>query len=250
MSNAIITIQNVRGYLDAAGTAWINAEDVARGLGWTQTAASGNETIRWERLNGYLAEFNYPQKVGMNDFIPENMLYRLIWKSRDERALAFQSLVADEILPTIRRTGSYSIAKPQPVADMVSEVGAVADNIQSLFSGVKRGISLSQAIDIVSDYHDFAALLNLKQLLPPAEHETGYLNATQIGKKLGMKARRVNKLLADLELQQNDGDGWRLTEQGRFYGEEFPYTRNGHSGYQIRWDTLVVKILEDALNAA
>ena len=35
MSN-LITIQNVRGYLDYDGTAYLNLEDVARGLGFTQ----------------------------------------------------------------------------------------------------------------------------------------------------------------------------------------------------------------------
>lgn len=34
MNTAIITIQNVRGYIDTQGTAWLNAEDVARGLGF------------------------------------------------------------------------------------------------------------------------------------------------------------------------------------------------------------------------
>lgn len=62
---------------------------------------------------------------------------------------------------------------PTPVADMVSDVGAVAANIQSLFAGVQRGIALSQAIDLVGSFKNFS-LDSLKQLLPPAEHDTGY----------------------------------------------------------------------------
>ncbi|WP_172966772.1 hypothetical protein [Fusobacterium nucleatum] len=31
--NEIITIKNVRGYIDEKGTAWLNLEDVAKGLG-------------------------------------------------------------------------------------------------------------------------------------------------------------------------------------------------------------------------
>lgn len=103
----IITIQNVRGYLDANNTAWLNAEDVARKLGWAQFK-NGVEYIRWETVNKYLAEFDFPKKVGKDDFIPENMLYRLVWKSRDEKALEFQSKVTDEILPAIRKHGVYA----------------------------------------------------------------------------------------------------------------------------------------------
>ena len=56
-----------------------------------------------------MSEFDFPKEVGKDDFIPENMFYRLVWKSRDENALVFQSKVADEILPSIRKQGFYSV---------------------------------------------------------------------------------------------------------------------------------------------
>ena len=58
MSN-IITIKNVRAYIDENGVVQINLEDAARGLGFTQVAKSGNEVVRWERVNAYLAEFGF-----------------------------------------------------------------------------------------------------------------------------------------------------------------------------------------------
>ena len=71
MTNAIVTVSNVHSYIDANGTAWLNAEDVARGLGFTTVATSGNECVRWARVNGYLAEFGYSKAVGKEDFIHE-----------------------------------------------------------------------------------------------------------------------------------------------------------------------------------
>lgn len=115
MSNAIIEVKGVHCYLDDNGTAWLNAGDVARGLGWVQTQVkNGKEytSIRWERMNKYLKEFSFPQEVGEEDFVPENMFYRLVWKSQSENALKFQALVADEILPQIRKTGVY-VSKDQ-----------------------------------------------------------------------------------------------------------------------------------------
>lgn len=40
--NNLITIEKVKGYLDpVTGTAYLNAEDVARGFGFTTVAKSG-----------------------------------------------------------------------------------------------------------------------------------------------------------------------------------------------------------------
>ena len=88
------------------GTAYLNLEAVARGLGFTRIAASGNEVVRWERVDGYLQELGVPT-CGHDDYIPENIFYRLAMKAKNETAERFQALVADEIIPTIRRTGGY-----------------------------------------------------------------------------------------------------------------------------------------------
>lgn len=263
MTTEIITVQNVRGYIDENGTAHLNAEDVARGLGFVQTQekispTSGGKTtytsIRWERVNGYLRDLDCLSEddadVKSGDYIPENWVYLLAMKANNETAKKFQKTVANEILPTLRRTGTYSIRPkaPTPVADIISDVGATADTIQVMFAGVKRGIALAQAIDIVGSYQNFN-LDSLKQLLPPAEHETGYLNASQVGEKLGLgkgtvAARKANVLLAEKAWQIKEGRDWRLTDEGTLYGEEMPYSRNGHAGYQIRWNKSVLEELE------
>lgn len=97
------------------GTAYLRLEDVARGLGFTRTAASGNEVIRWERVDGYLRELGVPT-CGHGDFIPENIFYRLAMKAKNETAEKFQALVADEIIPSIRKTGGY-IAGQESMSD-------------------------------------------------------------------------------------------------------------------------------------
>lgn len=105
MSNEIMNISGVDCY-EKDGTAYLNLEAVARGLGFTRIAASGNEVVRWERVDGYLQELGVPT-CGHDDYIPENIFYRLAMKAKNETAERFQALVADEIIPTIRRTGGY-----------------------------------------------------------------------------------------------------------------------------------------------
>ena len=104
--NEIITIKNVRGYIDEKGTAWLNLEDVARGLGFTQIK-NKKEYIRWERVAQYLKEIAFPT-CGENDYIPENLFYKLCMKADNEVARKFQDNVCDEILPSIRKYGMYA----------------------------------------------------------------------------------------------------------------------------------------------
>jgi prophage antirepressor-like protein len=117
--NDLVTIQNVKGYLDQNGTAWLNLEDVARGLGFTTIATSGNECVRWQRVYEYLQDLNFHYEGMVKDvFIPENIFYRLAMKAKNETAEKFQALIADEILPAIRKTGSYSV-QPKSIEDLI-----------------------------------------------------------------------------------------------------------------------------------
>ncbi|WP_304584610.1 hypothetical protein [Acutalibacter muris] len=90
--NDIITIKGVRGYLDANGTAQMNLEDIARGLGFTQTQnKNGVEytSVRWERVEQHLAEMGFPHKWGKDDFIPESIFYRLAMKAKKRGRAGF-----------------------------------------------------------------------------------------------------------------------------------------------------------------
>lgn len=84
-----------------------------------------------------------------------------------------------------------------------------------------------------------------KKLLPSATHEIASFNPTQIGEKLGgVKPNVVNKLLESLGLQVKKEKTWRITEHGKKYGEEKPYSRNGHSDYRILWHENVLEKLK------
>jgi hypothetical protein len=44
---------------------------------------------------------------------------------------------------------------------------------------------------------------------------------------------------------RNDRDEWELTEAGEAWAEAMPYSRNGHSGYQILWNPAVAEQLKE-----
>ena len=109
--NEILQIKNVHGFLDKkTGTAWLNAGDVARVFGFTKLETKNGvkyESVRWARVNEYLRSFGFRPNVGEDDFLPENMVYRLGFKASNETAQKFQAILADEVLPAIRKHGGY-----------------------------------------------------------------------------------------------------------------------------------------------
>ncbi|SPF51207.1 putative SPBc2 prophage-derived antirepressor protein YoqD [Candidatus Desulfosporosinus infrequens] len=115
--------------------------------------------------------------------------------------------------------------------------------------GISIGIAQAACIRAV-ETNSGLNLQDIAKCLPAAEHETGYLNPTEVGKRLGISAVNANKALLAKGLleQQVDAKGnkdWRITEAGKPYGEEFPYVKNGHSGYQIRWNESVMEALTE-----
>lgn len=107
--NEIMNISGVDCY-EQDGTAYLKLEAVARGLGFTQTQnKNGTEytSIRWETVFRYLAEIGFPNKLRKDDFIPENIFYRLAMKAKNAAAESFQAKIADEVIPSIRKHGAY-----------------------------------------------------------------------------------------------------------------------------------------------
>lgn len=123
--NSLVCIRGVRGY-EEDGVAFLHIEDSARGLGFERTESKNGieyNSIRWERVEGFLAEFGFRPQVGENEnphdyYIPENIFYRLCMKAKNEVAEKFQAKVADEIIPSIRKTGGYGI---RTVDDMIND---------------------------------------------------------------------------------------------------------------------------------
>ena len=120
----------------------------------------------------------------------------------------------------------------------IHDLPNVVNVIQSMFK-VHDGIAMAQAIDLTTNLSGLD-ISSLKQLIPSAKHKTGFMNATQVGEKLGVKARVVNRTLAQFGYIEKIDDDWRLTAKGFDYGEEMPYTtNNGHSYSYPTRDTIL-----------
>ena len=181
------------------------------------------------------------------NFISEGNLYRLITHSKLPDAEKFEKWVFDEVLPNIRKTGMY-IAKPKkqyhkPIDKAIKQHFNIAETfIQA--TGVKPELVYAVAINEAEKETGYS-YDEYKKLLPSAKHDVASYNPTQIGELLGnSKAKEINKRLEELGLQEKKNNVWRLTEQGRQYGEEKPFSRFGHTDYRILWHEKVVEVLE------
>lgn len=130
--NEISIIKGIECY-EQDGTAYLKLDTVAWGLGFTQVQKKGGKeyaSVRWETVNRYLSEIGFPRKLGKDDFVPENVFYRLAMKAKNEKAEKFQAMVADEVLPSIRKHGAY--LTPEKLEDVLLNPDTLIQLAQNL----------------------------------------------------------------------------------------------------------------------
>lgn len=176
--------------------------------------------------------------------VSEAGLYSCVIRSKKPEAREFKRWITHEVLPSIRKTGSYS-ARPQLTEkeDTVRAISAMGDFLAKV-PGVKPGIAAAATLRTI-EVNTGINTEEARKALPAHEGTLCAANATALGRLMGIAARSVNTRLRGAGLQFKNGrNDWELTEEGKKWGEMLPYNRQGHSGYQILWDPDVVKELK------
>lgn len=240
MSNAlakyVFESNEVRAVLDERGEPWLVAADVARALEYRDAHSLTRSLPDDEKGTHAVSTLGGIQSVGV---ISEPGLYRAVFMSRAEKAEAFRRWVAHEVLPSIRRTGAYTVQAQAPSLSPEQRSVRVhmetAKALAEAIPGLSIGIAASVALDAIRK--DTGVDMEAhRALLPAASGPVANLNATAVGKALGLPAKKANELLAARGFQRKrDKGGWEVTEEGAKYGEMRPFTRNGHSDYQPLW---------------
>lgn len=157
MNKEIMTIQGVECY-EVDGTAYLKLETVARGLGFTQDK-NGVEYVKWARVMAYLNDFGFSPEVGKDAYIPENIFYRLAMKARNETAERFQALIADEIIPAIRKHGAYIAPGAAPKGVEAAALQAVLQPISAAMEALTAAVqALNQRMDAMEQGGGMRAL--------------------------------------------------------------------------------------------
>lgn len=176
------------------GTAYLKLENVARGLGFTREK-NGKEYVMWDRIEKYLEELGFHTSVengvstsGHDGFIPENIFYRLAMKAKNETAEKFQALVADEIIPSIRKHGIYATDKV----------------IDDILNNPDFGIELLTKLK-----EERQARIEAERKNAILTHVNKTYTMTEISKELNLKsATELNKILAERKIQYKVNNTW------------------------------------------
>lgn len=197
--NNLQIISGVKCY-EENGTAYLRLEDVARGLGFTQTQTKNGveyTSIRWETVNRYLDDIGFPNKLGKDDYIPENIFYRLAMKAKNETAEKFQALVADEIIPSIRRTGGYIAGQKELSPDelMAKALMVAQKTLADREAQISNLTVQNQIMTPKADYFDEIVDRNL------------LTNFRETAKQLGVKERAFISFLMDHKYIYRDKRG-------------------------------------------
>lgn len=214
----IVNLYGVSCY-EQDGTAYLRLEDAVRGLGFTREK-DGKIYVMWDRVDEYLRKYDNSALVWKRpEYIPENIFYRLAMKAKNKTAEDFQTLVADKIIPSIRRTGGYIVGQEQMTDDeLLSAALLVAQNKikerdERIASLTNKNKQLKEANDYMTPRADYCD--NVLQ-----STKTLYIS-TDIAKEYGWSAMKLNKMLHELHIIMKVGKNWHLYSEhdGKGYVE-------------------------------
>lgn len=177
-----------------------------------------NTTDALKRLdNDERSRFNLGRQ-GETNIVNEYGLYNLVLSSRKPEAKEFKRWITHDVIPRIRKTGTYSMNIPKSLPEALR---AYANEVES--HNATKAIVAQQEQQIaefkpVKDYVD--KILSSKSCL----------TITQIAADYGMSAQELNKILHEARLQHKVGDQWILYKQHMSKGftksETFTFCRS------------------------
>lgn len=160
-------------------------------------------------------------------FVTEPDLYRVIFQSRKPSARKFQDWVFEEVLPTLRKEGSYSMTQSkQPLASY---------QIKDPIERAKRWIEEQQhtrALEVQTEQLAQTIGIQQKELTVAAPKvkyyddtlaSTDCLTTTQVADDLGISARALNQQLSNADIQYFQSGSWHL--KGKFREWQLASTR-------------------------
>lgn len=204
-------------------------KDVATILGYKNPSVAVSKNVS-DKYKG-VTEMETPGGKQKLVIISEAGLYKLAFKSHVPQAERFTDWIADEVLPSIRKTGSYSIQR-KPDSYMITDP-------------VKR------AERWIEERKAYEALVPKGQYFDSQMRNPGTMTVTEIAKDYGMSAREFNQLLHKYGIQFKQGKHWVLYHKydGKGYTQYEPFAYNDNKGVHnnLKWTQRGRKFIYDTL---
>lgn len=186
------------------GEPWFIGKDIADALGYANSRDTINNHVDLED-RGVAKHDTLGGKQDLT-VINESGLYSLILKSQLPKAKSFKRWVTSEVLPTIRKTGSYSMV-PRNFAEALRLAADQAEQIE-------KQSQLIGELKPKADYYD--------EILK----NPGLVTITQIAKDYGMSGAALNRVLHEIKVQYKQSNQWIL--YSHLHGKGYTHSETIH----------------------
>lgn len=133
------------------------------------------------------------------NIVNEPGLYSLVLGSRKPEAKAFKRWITHEVIPSIRKTGSYSLPGDYP-----SALRALADAEEKRLALAAENEAQKQ---IIADFQP------IRQYVDTILASTGTMTITQIAADYDLSAKALNRILKEEGIQRCVNGQWILYKQ-------------------------------------
>lgn len=200
------------------GEPYFIAKDIADILGYANPQKAVREHIDEEDRG--VNEMDTPGGRQLFTITNESGLYSLILSSKLPNAKKFKHWVTSEVLPQIRKTGSFRL--PQTYAEALRELADLTEEKERMATEM---IAMNDKIEKMKP-----RITYLDKIL----ESTDTVLTTQIAQDYGMSAISFNKILHEERIQHKVGGQWILYSeyQGDGYVQSHTYSYEKKDGSQ------------------
>lgn len=204
------------------GEPWFVGKDVAEALGYGNPRQALKTNVDDEDRDVHPVD----TLSGIQDMsiINESGLYSLVLSSKLESAKRFKRWVTSEVIPSIRKTGSYGLSLENRYALDVINAISKEDRLLAL-SNYKAAIAAPYEAKITECENTIAVKDQLiGELSPKATYYDTVLSCpdaisiTLIAKDYGLSAQKMNDKLKEFGIQYKRGHIWLLYQEYASYG--------------------------------
>lgn len=212
-------------------------KDVATVLGYTQPDKAITRHIDEDDRTKYTVtdKLGRPQETFI---INESGLYALILSSKLPTSKKFKRWVTSEVLPAIRKTGSYTVKPIQTTEDKAKTAEAKLLNARTRMANMY--LKLANVDTVSKEYKSIlvaksAEVLTGQPLLPLPKSEQKMYSATEIAEIFNVSAQKVGRIAKTHNMKTD--------EYGEWYRDKSPYSNKEVDSFRYN-DKAVEKFSE------
>ena len=183
-------------------------KDVATALGYKDTVNALKAHCKKDGVAIHHLTDNLGRQQDVN-FITEGNVYRLITHSKLPDAERFETWVFDEILPTIRKTGGYTINDDSQNIQL-RKLEVQEQNAKTRMAALLMKMTAVETLS--TEYKNIltakaAEVLTGVPVLPPVKSEKTY-SAGEIGQMFGVSAQKIGRIANEIGLKTDEFGAW------------------------------------------